>query len=133
MRMQLMWRVCSSSMRRWGRDERKTHGETVARYGGGGCAVGLRLRNSTRDEGERGKLAPHGRPTLRVGMWTLRRDQDVTLEPAGLDSKVSLRTCEGCAVRRVAQPVEIRAEGNAAALSGEERAGRVTQVWIEGQ
>lgn len=76
--------------------------------------------------------APRGRSTLRVGMWTLWRDREVILEPAGTDSKVRLRTCEVCAVLRFAHPVEIRASGDTVALGGAADAAHAKQVWIEG-
>lgn len=75
--------------------------------------------------------APTGRTTLRVGMWTLWRDREVMVEPTGRDSKVSLRTCKGCAALRFAHPVEIRAAGNAVALGGAGNAGHARQIWIE--
>jgi stage II sporulation protein D len=77
-------------------------------------------------------VAPLGRSTLRVGMWTLWRDREVMLEPAGTDSKVNVRTCEGCTALRFAHPVEIRANGDAVALSGAGKLGGASEVWIEG-
>ena len=78
------------------------------------------------------QAAPGQRFTLRVGMWSLWRDREVVLGPAGPDSKVSVRTCAGCAALRLAHPAEIRANGDAIALGEAGNAGRARQVWIEG-
>ncbi|HEV2136363.1 MAG TPA: SpoIID/LytB domain-containing protein [Terracidiphilus sp.] len=77
-------------------------------------------------------VAPRSRSTLRVGIWTLWRDREVMVELAGTNSKVTLRTCKGCAALRLALPVEIRAAGDAVALGGAGNAERARQIWIEG-
>lgn len=92
------------------------------------CALPIRPASNVNAAG----VAHRSRSTLRVGMWTLWRDREVMLEPAGADSKVTLRTCEGCAARRFAHPVEIRAAGDAVAFGGAGNAGNARQIWIAG-
>ena len=51
------------------------------------------------------------RDTLRVGMWTLWHDREVTLSPTGPNQKFTLRTCADCAALSFSEPAMIRAEG----------------------
>lgn len=57
----------------------------------------------------------HGTPraTLRVGLWTLWHDRQITLAPGGA---VTMRTCGGCAVQALDHALTIRASGSS--LSG---------------
>jgi stage II sporulation protein D len=50
------------------------------------------------------------RDTLRVGMWTLWHDRDVTLTPTGPKEFTLLQTCEKCAVEVLHAPAKIHAE-----------------------
>ena len=77
-------------------------------------------------------VATGRRSTLRVEMWTLRSNREVTLQPAGTDSKVSVKICKGCGALRLDHPVEIRATGDDIALGGTENTRRSRQVLVEG-
>ncbi|MGC2211078.1 MAG: SpoIID/LytB domain-containing protein [Candidatus Korobacteraceae bacterium] len=62
------------------------------------------------------------RSTLRVGLWTMWHDREITLTPAGpTPAVITLRTCAGCAGHRLTQPVQLRATGNRLTLT----AGRI--------
>jgi len=91
------------------------------------CALPIQPASNVNAAG----VAHRNRSTLRVGMWTLWRDREVTLESAGSDSKVTLRTCEGCVALRFAHPVEIRANGGTVALGSAGKAGHARQICIE--
>jgi stage II sporulation protein D len=50
------------------------------------------------------------RDTLRVGMWTLWHDHDITLTPSGPKEFTLLQTCERCPVEVLHAPAKIHAE-----------------------
>ena len=50
------------------------------------------------------------RETLRVGMWTLWHDHDVTLTPTGPKEFTLLQTCDRCPVEVLHTPAKIHAE-----------------------
>jgi len=50
------------------------------------------------------------RETLRVGMWTLWHDHDLTLTPTGPKEFTLLQTCERCPVEVLHAPAKIHAE-----------------------
>ena len=50
------------------------------------------------------------RETLRVGMWTLWHDRDITLTPTGPKEFTLLQTCEHCPVEVLHAPAKIHAE-----------------------
>jgi stage II sporulation protein D len=50
------------------------------------------------------------RDTLRVGMWTLWHDHDVTLTPTGPKEFTLLQTCERCPAEVLRAPAKIHAE-----------------------
>ncbi|MGA9671534.1 MAG: SpoIID/LytB domain-containing protein [Terracidiphilus sp.] len=50
------------------------------------------------------------RATLRIGMWTLWHDKEVTVSPVP-ESAATYRTCESCASVQVTRAVQIRAAG----------------------
>ena len=58
-----------------------------------------------------GASAPEGnaRSTLRIGMWTLRHDRELTIAPAG---RAELRACERCPSHLLTRALTIRASGN---------------------
>lgn len=62
-------------------------------------------------------VAPASRTTLRIGMWTLWHDRDVTLTPTGPKEFPLLRSCEHCAVEVLHSPAKIRAEKNGLTLA----------------
>jgi stage II sporulation protein D len=53
---------------------------------------------------------PAARETLRVGMWTLWHDHDVTLTPTGPKEFTLFQTCEKCAVEVLHAPAKVHAE-----------------------
>jgi len=75
---------------------------------------------------------PIARSTLRVGMWTLWHDREVVLTTAGPDRTIALRPCARCATLSLAQPVDVRAEGNALTISSGKTASRSAEVWLTG-
>ncbi len=75
---------------------------------------------------------PIARSTLRVGMWTLWHDHEVTLTPAGADRTVTLQTCARCDPLSLPQPVSVRADGDAMTFSGSGKNGHVDSLSITG-
>lgn len=75
---------------------------------------------------------PAARSILRVGMWTLWRDREVLLKPAGPNSRITFRTCADCAALSFAQPIGIRAEGDRITIAGPDKNGNASRVWISG-
>jgi stage II sporulation protein D len=53
---------------------------------------------------------PATRETLRVGMWTLWHDHDMTLTPTGPKEFTLLQTCERCPVKVLHAPAKIHAD-----------------------
>ena len=72
------------------------------------------------------------RDTLRVGMWTLWHDREVTLSPAGPDHKFTLRTCADCAALAFGEPAVIRAEGDALTLAAPDKKADAARIWLSG-
>jgi stage II sporulation protein D len=70
--------------------------------------------------------------TLRVGIWTLWHDREVTLSPAGPDHKITMRTCADCAALAFGEPVMIRANGNAATLTASDKKTDAARIWLTG-
>jgi hypothetical protein len=66
--------------------------------------------------------------TLRIGLWTLWRDQQVTLAPAP-DGAATLRTCPACIPAPLSRPTPLRASGNRLALPDGRSA---ASVWLAG-
>ncbi len=71
------------------------------------------------------------RETLRVGMWTLWHDSEVTLTAAGPDQRVKLRTCTGCAPLTLAKAETVRAEGDALTLITTNGKSNAARIWID--
>jgi len=61
-------------------------------------------------------------------MWTLWHDRELVLKPAGPGNKVTLRTCAQCALLTLPQPVDVRAEGNALAISSGKPVGPSAEI-----
>jgi len=77
--------------------------------------------------------APAGaRDTLRVGMWTLWHDRELTLSPVGPEHKFTLRTCADCAATTFSEPAKIRANGNALTLTASDKKFRTARIWLNG-
>jgi stage II sporulation protein D len=72
------------------------------------------------------------RNTLRVGMWTLWHDREVTFSPTGPDHKVTLRTCADCAALALNGPAKVRAEGNALMLTASDKKLNAARIWLTG-
>lgn len=60
---------------------------------------------------------PAARETLRVGMWTLWHDHDITLMPAGPKGFTLLRACERCPAEVLHAPAKIHAEKDGLSFS----------------
>jgi stage II sporulation protein D len=76
--------------------------------------------------------AAHPRETLRVGMWTLWRDREVTLSPAGGAHKTFLRACTDCATLAFREPILVKAAGDGLTLSGAGRTGNAQRLEVSG-
>ncbi|MGA2808490.1 MAG: SpoIID/LytB domain-containing protein [Terracidiphilus sp.] len=74
------------------------------------------------------KASSHPAATLRIGLWTLWHDREVTVAP-GPGGAASLRTCEVCAALPLAQPTPIRAAGNRLVLANNRDA---AAAWLAG-
>jgi stage II sporulation protein D len=68
--------------------------------------------------------------TLRVGMWTLWHDREVTLSPAGPDHSFILRTCADCAALALNRSANVRAEGDALMLTSSDKKLNLTRIWL---
>jgi stage II sporulation protein D len=65
-------------------------------------------------------------------MWTLWRDREVTLSPAGGAHKTTLRACADCATLAFAEPILVKAAGDGLTLSGAGRTGNAQRLEISG-
>jgi stage II sporulation protein D len=72
------------------------------------------------------------RDTLRVGMWTLWHDREVTLSSAGPDHRFTLRTCADCTPLAFDKPAMIRANGNALTLTASDTKTDAERIWLAG-
>ena len=73
--------------------------------------------------------APHARMTLRVGMWTLWHDHEVTLTPVAHD-ELSVMTCEGCAALNFASPVNVTASGETLRIEGANKSESASRIIV---
>ena len=73
--------------------------------------------------------SPAARATLRVGMWTLWHDREVTLTPAA-NASTLFRTCERCAAAALRTPAMIRAEGDAVTFATAGKTAHLGGVWL---
>jgi stage II sporulation protein D len=71
------------------------------------------------------KPSPHGGATLRVGLWTLWHDSEITVSPTP-ESAVTLRVCEGCEAVEITRAIQVRAAGGRVDLSGRGQAASVS-------
>jgi stage II sporulation protein D len=67
----------------------------------------------------------HPAATLRVGLWTLWHDKEVTASPAS-GSMATVRLCDGCVSSTFSQPMQIRASADGLNLSGNRRAASIS-------
>lgn len=72
------------------------------------------------------------RSTLRVGMWTLWHDRELTLTPGSPPQRTKLRTCDRCADRPLAHAIAIRAEGNSVAVIADGATAHSVGLWLSG-
>jgi stage II sporulation protein D len=71
------------------------------------------------------KPSPHHGATLRVGLWTLWHDKEITVSPAP-ESAATLRVCEGCEAVKITRATQIRAAGGRVDLAGRGQAASVS-------
>jgi stage II sporulation protein D len=64
------------------------------------------------------------RSTLRVGLWTLWHDKEISVSPAQ-EPAATLRPCEGCAAVRITHSISLRAADNQVSLMKDRQADRV--------
>jgi stage II sporulation protein D len=72
------------------------------------------------------------RATLRVGMWTLWRDRELTVTPGGAKEPTLLRSCPGCAAAALRAPAKIRAEGDGVIFTTANKSVHLGGVWLSG-
>jgi stage II sporulation protein D len=70
------------------------------------------------------KAAPRPAATLRIGLWTLWHDREITVAPAP-GSAATLHFCESCAALPLARSTEIRAAHANLSLPGNRRAASI--------
>lgn len=93
-------------------------------------AIGLTNARPMPDRAvQAGAARPEARTTLRVGLWTLWHDRELSLT-AGANATV--RNCERCAARALSSRAEIRAEGNAVRAETGGASVRATGLWLGG-
>jgi stage II sporulation protein D len=76
--------------------------------------------------------SPAIRETIRVGVWTLRHDREVTLSPLGNAGGSKLRRCAGCAAITLSKPTDVRANGNALKVTRIGKADQANRIWVDG-
>jgi len=69
---------------------------------------------------------PHPPSTLRIGLWTLWHDKQVSI---AANPAATFRLCETCPASTLAHPIQIRASGNELVLPSKRLAG---SVWLSG-
>jgi stage II sporulation protein D len=72
------------------------------------------------------------RETLRVGVWTLWRDREVTLAPRDAVHKTTLRACADCAALTFTAPAHIKAVGESLSLTEAGRTGNALRLQVSG-
>jgi stage II sporulation protein D len=72
------------------------------------------------------------RETLRVGMWTLWHDHDVTLTPTGPKEFTLLQTCERCPVEVLHAPAKIHAEKDGLNFSTSDKTVPSSEIRLSG-
>jgi stage II sporulation protein D len=63
----------------------------------------------------------HPHSTLRVGLWTLWRDNEITVSPES-EAAATLQSCESCAAVRLTHPLSIRAVDDQVSAAGNRQA-----------
>jgi stage II sporulation protein D len=80
---------------------------------------------STSAQGQSSTPRSHPAATLRVGLWTLWHDKEVTASVAS-GSTATIRLCEGCASSTLSQPTQIHASASGLNLSGNRQAASIS-------
>jgi stage II sporulation protein D len=75
------------------------------------------------------KSAAHSAATLRIGLWTLWHDKEISIA-AGIDGRATLKTCETCAASALTHSMKIRANDGRLVL-GDSREG-ADAAWLTG-
>lgn len=75
---------------------------------------------------------PKPNPNLRVGMWTLWHDRELTLTTPVRPALTTLSTCKGCAPGRLLQAASVKADNSAIALTSGGRTVHVDGLWLSG-
>jgi stage II sporulation protein D len=75
---------------------------------------------------------PITRTSLRVGMWTLWHDHDLTLTPTGPKEFTLLQTCERCPAEVLHAPAKIHAEKDGAILTTADKTVPSTDIRLSG-
>lgn len=69
------------------------------------------------------------RSTLRIGMWTLWRDREVTVGP---DGDAQIRLCESCAVKSLGAPIAIRSDADGLLIGRSGSMQHSSHAWLTG-
>ncbi|MGO8759518.1 MAG: SpoIID/LytB domain-containing protein [Terracidiphilus sp.] len=75
---------------------------------------------------------PAARTTVRVGMWTLWRDRELELSPAGAGRGINLRTCADCAALTLTGSARVDAEEDGVRLTTTARSGKTGRLQLTG-
>jgi stage II sporulation protein D len=75
---------------------------------------------------------PAPRDTLRIGMWTLWHDHDLTLTPTGPKEFTLLQTCEHCPVEVLHAPAKIHAEKDGVTLTTADKTEPSSEIRLSG-
>lgn len=77
-------------------------------------------------------IVPAARTTLRIGMWTLWHDRELTVTPATAKEPALMRTCRTCAATPLRAPAKIHAEKGGLTLVMAAGATHVEEVRLSG-
>lgn len=97
-----------------------------------GCAMLAAFRPARQPGVMAAAFAPAPRETLRVGMWTLWRDREVTLSPAGAGRTITLHTCADCSTLAFRELAHVKAVGDGLTLTGAGRTGNTQRLQVLG-
>ena len=72
------------------------------------------------------------RTTLRVGLWTLWRDRNVTLSPAIAGGSITVRTCTQCASLTLTRPARVSAGATGLVLTNGGKSSPAAEISVTG-
>ncbi len=72
------------------------------------------------------------RTTLRIGLWTLWHDRNVTMSAAIAGGSITVRTCVQCASLTLTQPVRISAGATGLVLTNAGKTGPAAEISVSG-